>query len=289
MRKTLCFFITMLLIPLLSAGAASAAEDTIGSIVQFNTDIVIPEGHTVNGDVVVIIGNIEVLGTVNGDVVSVLGDIKIGNSGRVRGDTVAVLGSLASSIGSIQGSRVSFVGSDGFKNINLPNWSWQVSRPFIWSFHYGSKLIGLAFQILLTVLLVYFLPRPVRRIETNIRRNFLAAGGIGLLTMAAGVFAIFFFAITIIGIPLALLLGVLLSIVCLVAKYLGGAAIGLWVGQAILRDSQPPVVSALIGSLLVGAFLLIPFTGIIGMIVGLVGLGGVIATGFGTKGDESYA
>lgn len=289
MKKTLCFFSLMLLIPLLSVGTAGAAEDTIGSIVQFNTDIVIPEGHTVNGDVVVIVGSIEVLGTVNGDVVSVLGDVRVGNSGRVRGDTVAVLGSLVSSIGSIQGSQISVVGSDGFKNINLPNWSWRISRPFIWSFHYGSKLIGLAFQILLTVLLVYFLPRPVRRIQANIHRNILAAGGIGLLTMAVGVFAIFFFAITIIGIPLALLLGVLLSIVCLIAKYLGGAAVGLLVGQAILKDSQSPVVSALIGSLLVGVFLLIPFTGIIGMIIGLVALGGVIATGFGTKGEESYA
>lgn len=284
MKKVTGVFIVLLLV-LLGTGIAAAADDTLGSIVQWNTDVVIPEGHTVNGDVITIFGDIEVLGTVNGNCIAVLGNVEVRGSGQVRGDSVAVLGSMGAIPGSVQGNQVSVAAAD-FQNINLPNWNWQISRPHLLGFHYGGKVIALLFQLLITFLLVYFLPLPIQRIQANIRKNFFAAGGIGFLTVFASIAMMIFFAITIIGIPLSLLLTVLFAIVCFVAKYMGGAAIGLWIGQSVFKGSQSPVVSAIIGTLLVGVLLMIPFTGLIGLIVGLVSLGGVIATWFGTKGES---
>lgn len=284
MKKLITTIVFLLVLLPVLGGSAAAAADISGGLMRVNEDIVIPAGQTVNGDVVAISGNIEVLGTVNGDVVSVLGDVIVRDSGQVRGEAIAVLGGLSGDTGAVLGSRVAII--ERFPQINLPRWHWRIPYPQWLGIQYGSKVLGLLFQVLITAVLIAIAPRAVGRVQVSIRKNPLAAGGIGLLTILAGAALVFIFAITIIGIPVALLLGVLLGLAHTVAKYLGGAAIGLWVGQQIFKGQQSVMVSALVGRLLVGILLLIPFTGIIGMIVSLLALGGVVATCFGMKGEE---
>lgn len=285
MKLSKIFAALLLVLPLLVGGLAGAAGDTNGDIVKFSGDIVIPADQTVNGSVVAISGNIEVLGTVNGNVVAVMGNVTIDDSAVVRGDAVAVLGNLKlQNEGSVYGNRVAVVGQ-GFRNIPVHNWSWRLHRPHLRGFHFGAKTFGLVFQVAMTALLIAIAPQHVVRIKSSISSNFVAAGAIGLGTILASSALIFITALTIIGIPLAILLAALLGLVCLVGRYLGGAAIGLLIGQAVFKGHQSQMNAAIVGSLIAGAILMVPFTGLLSALFSLIALGGVIVTRMGTKGE----
>ena len=261
------------------------------NLVRFGEDIVIPADKVIDGDVVAIGGDVTVYGRVKGDCVSVGGTVNVKDKGVVEGDAVSMGGGVATSdSASVGGSNVS-LGSPWTHSHAF----WPMVGLFgavgtgIWLVH---TLVRLALTVFLAWL-VMLLARErmvyaVDMMYERFGRSFLwgLAGISGsliallpaiVLLVLVGAIAIAILAITIIGIPVAivLLLALILAIVGLVlglaiAVFLGFLNGAMFLGQRVLgRTSERgknPLVAIAVGVLLI--------TGIkvAGKLIGLVGL-----------------
>lgn len=281
MRKV-CVALFLVLVLVITVSPAIAAPDSYSSsIVRIFGNIEVEEDQVIHGDVVAIFGNVEINGEVFGNVVTVFGNTTVSSTGKVWEDTVTVVGNLVTESGStITGSKVNVIGTGGefrFPSIRIGN---LAHHAIGLQFNFFRALGNLAFSVLLAVLIVALFPVPVERIKKSIEGDPGKMALTGLLAWLVIVPLIFIVAITIIGIPLALLMGA----VVWVAGKLGSAALVLIIGRTLLKDTESaPAVTAL-GALLLGAATLVPIVGhLINLAVALVTIGAVTVTRFGSR------
>ncbi len=204
-----------------------------GGIVKFGEDLTIEEDKTLQGDVVVLGGNITVLGTVAGDVVILGGDLYIKSTGTIKGDAVTVMGKVHQERGAeIRGQRVGV----------LP-----ISLKILFSILLAFSII---ISLLLVILAVLLAPKNVGRIYEAIELDSLKSALIGIV--AAIVFVLLI--ITVIGIPVAL-------IAYFVAGVMGFAGISLFMGTKLHKGSglslSSPLAKSFVGAVLLeSAFIL---------------------------------
>lgn len=261
--------------------AIAAPDSYSSSIVRIFGNIEVEEGQVIHGDVVAIFGNVKIDGEVFGNVVTVFGNTTVSSTGKVWEDTVTVVGNMVTEEGStITGSKVNVIGTGGefrFPSIRIGN---HIHRAMSFRFNPFRALGSLAFSVLLAVLIVALFPIPVERVKASIEGNPGKMALTGLLAWVVIVPLIIIVALTIIGIPLALLMGA----VVWAAGKLGSAALVLIIGRALLKDTESaPAVTAL-GALLLGAATMIPIVGLlINLAVALVTMGAVTITRLGTR------
>lgn len=281
MRKLSATLLLALLLILALSPLAVAYDGTTGSIVRIFGNIVIESDQIVHGDVVTIFGNIEVHGEVYGSVVTVIGDTKVTSTGRVWEDAVTVIGNLVAD-GTVSGSKVNVLGNGGdfrFPSIRFGNFFRQALH---FRFNLFRELGGLAFAVLLATIIVALFPVPVERVKASIEGNPGKMVLVGLLAWIVIIPSIFIVALTIIGIPLALLMGAAVW----VAGKLGTAGLVLIIGRALLKNTESSPAVAALGALLLGAVTILPIVGgLVGLAVSLVTIGAVTVTRFGTR-DE---
>lgn len=269
-----------------------SGESLDGNLVIFGGAVTLENGSTVNGDVVLLGGTIDISGTVNGSVVGIGGVVSLRPDSVVRGDLTALAASLDRDPGArvegqvITGLRTPFrVWTPG--RVFLPTvprvdvgaraaWDiiWFLFRTFLWA--------------ALAVLVVMFLPGPTERVARSILAQPVLAGGVGLLTTVVAPLLLIVLAITLILIPVSLLGVFFLA----VAWFFGRIAIGLEIGRRMamtFKQDWPPAVAAGIGTFSLtlvvdGMDSLIPCIGwIFPLLIGIIGLGGVLLTRFGTQ------
>ena len=294
----------------------TAVQDTTGGIVtvestddrvRVGASVHVRSDEVVNGDVVAVLGSVDVDGRVTGDVVSVGGSVDLGPDAVVEGEVVVVGGTLdrapgAQIMGGIE--EVAWGGPD--VHINGPDFH----APFLEGV--GGLIMTVIWVILLGALaaLMYLLARrPVERMAYRISQSPWKAALVGLvaqiLFFPVLVLSIILLAISIIGIPL--LLAVPFAIVALaVGMLIGFTAVARVIGSAAENrfgwQHDNPFVSVLIG---VGIIMLVSFfasalgvaggpLGVFAIILGIlgfvlqyaawtVGLGALLLTRFGTR------
>jgi hypothetical protein len=261
------------------------------NLVRFGEDIVIPADKVIDGDVVAIGGDVTVYGRVKGDCVSVGGTVNVKDKGVVEGDAVSMGGGVATSdSASVGGSNVS-LGSPWTHSHAF----WPMVGLFgavgtgIWLVHTLVRLALTVFLAWLALLLAR--ERMVYAVDTmyaRFGRSFLwgLAGFAGslvalptaiVLLILVGAIAIAILAITIIGIPVAivLLLGLVLGIIGLVlglvvAVFLGFLNGAMFLGQRVLgrttERGKNPLLAIAVGVLLITALK------VAGKLIGVLGL-----------------
>jgi len=137
------------------------------------------------------------------------------------------------------------------------------------------------------MLLTLLLQPQLERVGDTITRQPVLAGSFGLLTLVVAPFVFIILVVTLILIPVALILAFVIPL----AWLFGIIAIGQEVGERFTKaisQNWAPVLSTGFGTfllLLVGGFVgLIPCVGwLIPFLIGLIALGGVAMTWFGTR------
>ena len=128
-------------------------------------------------------------------------------------------------------------------------------------------------------LLLYWIVPGMRRISLSTSRALLTSGGIGFLAAVAAPIAAIILAITLIGIPVALLLVVL----WLLGLYLAKIVIAKCIGSAILGSKNNGLSSTLL-PLLLGLVIVIiavnlPYIGgVLNFLLMITGLGALVMT-----------
>ncbi|GAB6876193.1 bactofilin family protein [Thermaerobacter litoralis] len=279
--------------PRAEAAGPGAADDTL----VMNEPLTVPAGQVyqgdvisidgpvrvlgrVRGDVFAIGGDVEVDGTVDGDVVAFGGPIRLGPQAVVRGDVVALGGAVHREPGAqVLGEVVT--DDMVLKGVlrSLDGWRWlaPAPRPLSW-FSSGMYLLYLAGLFALAVMVQALFPRPVARWSAVIENDPLRTGLYGLAAMVLFYPAVVLVGITVIGIPVALALGVAYAL----ARLGGYVAVASLVGRKVVPGRDPLLMLA-VGVALLGLLRYVPVVGwASGLVVAALAVGAVIQTRFGT-------
>lgn len=300
MQKLWTSIILALTMSIIAVTPALAQE---GGEVRFGRNIEVTDDEVVDGDLVVVGGNIFVAGQVLGDVVAVGGNVDV--SGDVVGDVVSIggvahLGPTASVSGDLvivggsldreEGAEVggTFV-ETGPDFIGIPGWQF-------WSFDHGIDRgppdgMGIVFRIIsslmaafglvaVAVLAAAIFPTQLAVVRQTIEAVPLQVFGVGVLSIivAVAISPILFF--TCIGLPIFWL-------VVALASLFGTVGLASLAGERLLlafnvRDFTT-IAAAVVGILAIWAGSWLPGLGLIFMIfVFFFGLGAVVLSRFGT-------
>lgn len=269
-----------------AAAAAPAPSDHSSDRVSFGGDVEVRAGERVT-DVVSMGGDVDVRGEVMGDAVTMGGQLHVYPGAVVHGDAVTMGGDIeVDDGGRIDGQRVGMGGDGGGVRIaagslGVPHFS----RPIQALEDLFSSITSYAMLFLLGLLLMGLAPDRLSALQRTIVRAPLRSFGMGVVGVIAAVGAIVVLAVTIVGIPAAVVLGLLLP----VAMYVGLAATATVLGAMfpIERLRGHPVLQLAAGVVALFVVSLAPFAGdaIVG-VAGLFGLGALAITRFGKRAPD---
>jgi hypothetical protein len=266
----------------ISKGDTTADACTQGDRDVFGASVVVERDAWVCGHVTTYGGNVTVLGHVDGDVRAVGGSVQV--SGQVGGSVTAVGGNVDLETGSHVEGDVQAYGGTVNANANIfvrgqiqPSDSLDRLRqrggldPFTPGEFPWFRVL---FWALVAAALGILAPRSLASVRAQAQAQPVQSLVTGLLAIALGAIATVALVVSCLGIPLAVaLVGVLW-----LGWMIGTVALGLWLGEAILRglgQGHPsPLFAAVLGTTIFGALEAVPYAGWpVGIAVGGLGLG----------------
>ncbi|WP_366924667.1 polymer-forming cytoskeletal protein [Metallumcola ferriviriculae] len=263
-------------------GNAVVDVDDGNSIVKIMGNIHIPQERVVKGDVVAVMGNIDVDGRVDGDVVAVMGNIALNNV--VNGDVVSVLGSITKGPNAqINGETIetnspgtfNFVSQAGLSNLNIG----LRGLRFDWSF----KIFNAVILFALASLVLALMPNHIKTMAVELGTDPFRKLMIGLLALVLMPVLVLVTALSLIGLPLV----PVIILVFIGTKFIGYVAVALFIGHRARQTASLNInifLELLVGVLLLWLIKLVPFLGLLtSLIVTLFALGLTIDTKFGTQ------
>lgn len=240
-------------------------------MVVIGKDLTIEKGQIVEGNAVVIKGNLNVRGTIKGNAVVILGDLTAEDNSVIEGDVVAIGGQLIQSdTAQIKGEKK--VEKAGRGSV-LEYRSYCLSK-ILHAFNFIPIIICTVSALLCLILPLLF-PKGFSQLSElfgNQPLKSILLGVIGLILIPPVIITL---AISIIGIPLIpfFILAIPFTAIC------GVSGICLFIGSRIaenaFRIKQPLIfLSALIGVVLIFGITLVPFLGmVIFCLISTVGFG----------------
>jgi hypothetical protein len=279
-RKTVKQLLILLFAGLL-LGFTSAALGESANIVKIGSDVTIDEGMKVR-NVFALGGQVTVEGFVENHVIAVGGSVVLTKTAIVGGNVVSLGGIVARGRGSeIRGNLTEINADDISAAISnalsdeWEGWSW------IFAIVSLSIFIGV---LLVTLLIVHFIPKPVRVISTAVRDiplKVILWGIIGLILIVPLAVLLAVSVIGIVLIPLEMTL-----VLC--AVILGFISVSQLVGEklfAVLKRHDSNIVRETVwGLIILWVIGWIPYVGwMLKVFVIVLGLGGVLVTRFGTS------
>lgn len=154
------------------------------------------------------------------------------------------------------------------------------------AFGFAHSILTALALAALGALVVVFLPSQARRVSETAQKSALPSLGVGCLTVLVSLPLFVLLLVLVITIPAAILLPFAVTL----AWLFGWIALGWLIGDKVLlavqaRESlRAPMVAVALGVLILALLGAVPVIGwLVGLGVGLIGLGAVILTGFGTQ------
>jgi cytoskeletal protein CcmA (bactofilin family) len=267
---------------------------------------------TVEGDVAILGGTLVVDGVIEGNINAIGGLVSLTSSARVEGDVNTVSAHLDVDEGAQIEGQVNNAETGPFSlvvpgSFKFPNW--EGSPPITLPSDIPAPIVNVGLSPLwdalwwifrsvlwaaLAILVALFIPRPIERVGETAMGNPLATGGLGCITVLIAPVILILLAITICLSPVSLIIGFILWI----AWGLGIIVLGVETGKrlsGILKVDWAVPVSAGVGTFLLtlvsnGIQLVVPCIGwLVPALIGVVGLGAVLLTRFGSQSYPSAA
>lgn len=224
----------------------------------------------IDGDATVVGGSAEVEGRVDGSLVVVGGSIRLGSDAVIDGDAVAVGGGIHREPGAVidgEVVQVNFGDSFDFGDVHIGTPGWPSPGDFFsgswWDF--VGNVFGILFLLLLLVPFVFVAPGRTRAVGERARREPWKAGLVGVvievlfLPLLLLVFVVLM--VSIVGIPLVLVV-IPLLVLGLALYFLMGLAgvsieLGQWVDRRFRWNTLSPYLLLVLGVVLVQCWALL--------------------------------
>lgn len=249
-----------------TAMPALAAAVTNGNIVSF-TDAEVPADATVE-NVIVVGGNAIIAGNVKDEVVVVNGNAILTSTANIRDHVIVLGGDLRAESGAYVGKGVFRFGGNFDLAATLMGAGIVILA--LWMF----KLFLTLSLIIIPVLFTWAWPVGVEEVGEIIGAGPIKAAVAGIFGGLAAIILIILLAMTIIGLPVAVIAGLLVLLT--IAAGLGG--VSLAIGQNLPLNITPgnakPVTGTLLGAVLIALVFNVS-------VFGIIALTGVCAAAFG--------
>jgi len=224
-------------------------------IVKLGEDLHVAENELIRGDVVSVAGDVIIEGKVMGDVVSVFGDIELESTAIVNGEAVCVFGELYKEDGARVRGETVVVGG------NVPSASWIFPAFGKGMFRFVSRIVMFIIGVLLMGIVLAMLPDRMKRSSEYVFGSFFKSLGLGALILFGGSFFVAIFAIilgiTIVGIPIAILLGLSFAALMLIGYFVSAFALGKLIARRFNMGSDSAFLHGFLGLLLLSVLGLI--------------------------------
>jgi hypothetical protein len=265
-----------------------------GDLVIMGGEAYLQEDSLVDGAVVIFGGVLQADGEIKGELVSFGGQIDLGETAIVESDVVSFGGNLNYTESTEFGGElisefpgpIDFNFSEDFNISSIsPSRFWQSFNPVIeimWLFLRSFIWAAVA------VLVMLFLDKQVERISATVSAQPVISGGLGLLTVVVAPVLLLGLIVTIIGIPLSMVLVFILGLAWALGIVSVGYLVGIRIARMLNQTWVKPVNAGAgvftLTFVINGIGLFVPCVGwFIPALVGMVGLGAVGLTRFGTQ------
>jgi hypothetical protein len=281
----------------------ASGDTNNGDMVFLGGNIIIEDGATVNGSVVIFGCTVQLDGKINGDFIAFGGTGSVGDSANISGSVVSLGSDLdisddATIIGgtvfelddSIHLPSIN-ISPEDIQPENIPDLVVNTSP----GLEFLRKLFSTAFSVLavaaLGLLIGILFPNHLKKTAKTIVNEPLKSGVLGLLTVFIAPVVLIILSITIILLPITLIAIFALGIMMLYGWVAVGYEIGLRIATSAKVNWEPSIISG-IGTLILSTTAalvgMIPCIGfLIYPIVLFVGLGGVLISQFGHREVKS--
>jgi len=241
----------------LACAQPADARGRDGGKTQVFSNVYVPAGETVDGDVNAVFGDVEVAGTVTGDCNAIFGQCTTVDGGRIEGNVNSVNNDFARAL------------------VPLASAHDRAGFPLAEQDH---RLVGKLFGSAIVILIFLIFPLRMRVALDRVERHPALSAATGAIAAVAIVPIGLLLLVSIVGIPL-----IFLEIAAVVAfVWIGTGAIALLVGRRLCELVMPaatpsPLVALILGLVVVSAAEITPFVGwAVTALVWLVGLGSAI-------------
>ncbi len=293
LRRTssLAALLALLALGVPASAVAGASGHSHDAIIVISGDVMVDRGETVDG-VYIGSGDSRIDGRVAGDVVVFSGDVVV--SGTIEGDLFTASG-VARLLPSAEVTGDVNYADQHPEVSNLARVHGDVSRKTLPDLGGIALLGGLLFWLAISasmavfgMLLLLVAPRAAEAIEVRSRERIGPTIAIGIAVAIALPLGAVLAAVTILGLPLAIVVALALLPLGAVAYVTAAWA----VGRRVMKPPRDRYLSFLVGIALLRAAALVPFVGVfVGLAALLVGLG-LIGAAIGaarTSGDPAPA
>jgi len=256
----------------------------------FHDDVVCIGAHAtiegkVEGDVVVIGGKLDFSGEAQ-EVVTILSKADFASGTAVHGDMVHILGEM------ITASDAKFEGEKVDVGSALPPRIQRILSRGLIGLFLLFRLIGLIVSGIVVMLIALLIPERIERMSGELDTRWPASIGFGLLACVVVIIVCIGLAITIIGIPFAILVGMLAKVLGLVGitamLLLVGKKLGTEIG--LLEEHSSLLACVMLGFAVLALIRFIPLFGeLVWTCLGILGLGLTVVTRLGRETAESGA
>ncbi len=261
-----------------AGGEITIDGDVYGDVILTGGTVII--NGNVQDDVRVAAGNVLVAGDVGDDVVAATGNFFLASPATVSGDiflssgNAFLYGDVEGSVsgnadelllgGNINGTleietneldvlpEATVAGETDSEAMELATQN-RNDRGF-GAFSAGLWLFRLVMLLLTAIFFVSILPEKMETMVADLPERIFQKAGIGLLAVIAAIFGSLFLLITVIGIPLASAVLLILALTLYSARVI----FGMWIGELILKRVRPE--SSAYASIIVGVIVLFIFS-----------------------------
>jgi hypothetical protein len=233
-------------------------------VISFGSDVILPRGsHNV---VVVVAGNIRASGPVRDDLVSIDGDVYLHHGTRITGDVLSIIGGIYRSADVETTGRLG--GALHQWNDGTPTRRHHLRSTVTTSMRLGLAA-GLALLLIGTCLTVVF-PWQVVLISTTLRSAPVKSASAGATSLIAFVFLVAPLALSLAGLPFALLLAGAATL----AWLFGMTAAAVVLGRSLARRGVPLLWATSAGLVVLALIMAVPVIGPVAVtLIGLTGAG----------------
>ncbi len=216
------------------------------NLVRFGENVEIRSGETVNGDAIVVDGDLNIDGHVEGDAIVLGGNMYLGRRASVNGQAIAIAGRVDKTPGAeVFGQEMSLTLMPG--NFLAGTWPHWVSLVL--------DMFKLGFLLLVAGLFLAVVPDRMARAREQLGESFLKCFGVGLVVLFGGSFAVavsvMLLSITFIGIPAALVVTFATGVLLIASLFVGVLLVGDRLQELLNFRRRAPWVSVALGLLLI--------------------------------------
>lgn len=262
----------------------TSGDNTIAAGTTVENDVVliaetltIEEGGAVDGDVLVVNGDLSVQGEVTGDIFMVSGDIDVAETASVGGDISNLSGDVSAAEGTVAGATG---GINGVPDFEMGTGETPAEQGM-------GVLLKSIIQALIVMIFAWILPKRVENMRRTLDESVGMAAGYGILTWIVGIFIGVVLIFTFCGIPISIAIFLFLWLGSLFGWTAFGAQVGEWVESKTGKDFSLPVQSGLgawLLFLLLSLLELIPCFGwIVSIAIRAIALGVAMLSRFGAR------